>query len=62
MASENAEKVKNQLVEDPELLIEMAVVFTKARVKARVDLTYVEKAEVLESLATAIRNQSVTGF
>ena len=61
MASEKAQKVMDKCVEDPELLIELALVFNKARVKAKVNLTVEEKAEVFTLLANAINAQVITG-
>lgn len=61
MASEKAQKVMDKFVEDPELLLELALVFNKARVKAKVNLTVEEKAEVFTLLANAINAQVITG-
>lgn len=58
----NVEKVKKQFIEDPELLIQLALVVTRARVKAKVNLTQDEKAEVFDALADAIRTQAITGI
>ena len=62
MASPNAEKIKEKWIQDPELLIEVGLVLTKVSVKAKVNLTQGEKAEVLEILADAIRTGDVTGI
>ncbi len=62
MGSPHAEKIKEKWIEDPELLIEMGLVLTKASVEAKVNLTQDEKAEVLEILADAIRTGDVTGI
>lgn len=62
MASQNAEKIKRQWIQDPELLIEVGLVLVKASVKAKVNLTQDEKAEVFDALADAIRAQDVTGI
>jgi len=62
MGSPHAEKIKEKWIEDPELLIEMGLVLTKASVEAKVNLTQDEKAEVLEILADAIRAGDVTGI
>ena len=40
--------VLKKFKDDPELLIELALVLTKARVKAKVNLTQEEKAEVFD--------------
>ncbi len=62
MASPNAKKIKEQWIADPELLIEVGLVLVKTSVKAKVNLTQAEKAEVLEILAEAIRTGAVTGI
>ena len=62
MASPNAEKIKNKWIQDPELLIEVGLVLAKVSVKAKVNLTQGEKAEVFEALADAIRTGDVTGI
>ena len=62
MPSPNAEKIKKQWIQDPELLIELGLVLTKATVKAKINLTQDEKAEVLEILADAIRTGAITGI
>lgn len=54
--------VLKKFKDDPELLIELALVLTKARVKAKVNLTQEEKAEVFDKIADAIRNQAITGL
>lgn len=54
--------VLKKFKDDPELLIELAVVLTKARAKAKVNLTQEEKAEVFDKIADAIRTQAITGL
>ena len=62
MPSPNAEKIKKQWIQDPELLIEVGLVLARASVKAKVNLTQVEKAEVFDALADAIRTGAITGI
>jgi len=62
MASPHAEKIKKQWIQAPELLIELGLVLTRASVKAKVNLTQDEKAEVFDALADAIRTQAITGI
>ena len=62
MPSPHAEKIKRQWIQDPELLIELGLVLTRASVEAKVNLTQDEKAEVFDALADAIRTQAITGI
>ncbi len=62
MPSPNAEKIKKQWIQDPELLIEVGLVLARVSVKAKVNLTQGEKAEVFDALADAIRTGAITGI
>ena len=61
MASPNAQRVIDKWKQEPELLIELGLVLTRASVKAKVNLTKDEKAEVFEALGNAIRTRVITG-
>lgn len=62
MPSPHAKKIKEEWIADPELLIEVGLVLVKASVKAKVNLTQDEKAEVFEALAVLIRTGAITGI
>lgn len=57
--SHNVRKVVETFKKDPQLLLEMHQVLTKAYEKAGVTLTQSEKAQVLSALAAGSRGHSV---